>query len=127
MAEYMNCILCGRDVPPWTDAGDDSTEGWLASSPAVCAECKDSRAAAIDPFGEIPEGTVCRNCKEHPGTVKWSGNVGVGDIIHGAHVYAWCGCCVIRQDIAYAEEQAARLPGLRAQLERPCGEMADGA
>ena len=125
-AEYTNCILCGRDVPPWTDAGDDHLEGWLASTPAVCARCKDSRAAAIDPWGEIPEGTICRKCGEHPGTVKWSGNASIGDVNHGALVFAWCNCCVIKDGIARAEEQAARLPELRAQLGQPCAEIAYG-
>ena len=123
---YTNCILCGHDVPPWTDAGDDHVEGWLASSPAVCDECKDARAAVIDFWEDIPEGTICRKCGEHPGTVKWAGNASLGDINHGALVFAWCNCCVIRQDIAYAGEQAARLPSLRAQLECPCAEIRVG-
>jgi hypothetical protein len=122
-AEYTNCILCGRDVPPWTDPGDDHAEGWLASSPAVCAKCKDVQATRIDPFGEIPEGTICRNCKEHPATVRWFGNASVMDANHGAPVFAWCGCCALKAQLAYAEAQAAHLSSLRVQLEHPCAEI----
>jgi hypothetical protein len=57
-----------------------------------------------------PVGT-CSKCGQRPGTVKWLGELGMLAATHGMHQW-WCEVCVNEAHIAYAEKQAARLPGL---------------
>lgn len=56
---------------------------------------------------------ICQNCSQREGTVKW------GDILAVTHGFGqmWCLRCVLEAQIAHAEERAAALPDLRAQLE----------
>jgi hypothetical protein len=62
-----------------------------------------------------PPGTLCASCGLHPGTVKWVGNGGAMNLIHGFYEMR-CKGCVLRAQIESAEERAAALPGLRSEL-----------
>lgn len=55
----------------------------------------------------------CQNCGEHPGTQKWT--EGAIAMIHGAYFW-WCEGCVLRAQIAHAEERVVALDDLRARL-----------
>ena len=57
--------------------------------------------------------TVCQNCGQHQGTVKWT--AGALDMAHGFY-QMWCEGCALRKQIEHAEERAAALPELRQRL-----------
>jgi len=57
----------------------------------------------------------CENCHKREATTKWLGNGSALDLVHGAY-WMWCEICVVKEQIKYAEESAARLPELRARL-----------
>lgn len=63
----------------------------------------------------VPDGAVCENCGEHPAAPNIYAPGGVMEANHG-HFMVWCECCILHDAIQSAEEQAARLPGLRAGL-----------
>jgi hypothetical protein len=58
----------------------------------------------------------CVQCGERAGTVKWYGDGGALAVSHGFYVM-WCERCALKAQLAYAEAQAARIPGLRQELE----------
>ena len=69
----------------------------------------------------------CQNCGKHAATMWFSREGGVLAHIHGCSS-AWCECCVLRAQVAHAEERTAALSGLRERLERldagECGAVA---
>lgn len=63
--------------------------------------------------------TVCENCAKHVGSVYWRGEMDHLTATRMGHesLPKWCLCCTTKASIEYAEKQAARLPGLREELE----------
>lgn len=59
------------------------------------------------------EHRTCQKCHERPATETWSeGSIA---FVHGLF-QRWCKRCVVAAQLAHAEEMAARLPSLRAEL-----------
>lgn len=58
---------------------------------------------------------ICDNCGKREGTIKWVGDGGVMDLVHGAYSM-WCEVCTLKEQIKHAEERAAALPEMRARL-----------
>jgi hypothetical protein len=56
--------------------------------------------------------TLCANCGQREGTVKW------GDALAVTHGFAqmWCEICSYEAQIKHAEERATVLPELRERL-----------
>ncbi len=95
--------MCKKD-------SDDFSAEWIGETMNVYGD-----VPAADPFA-IPKGAVCANCGDRPATAVWSGEGGTLAVVHGFVAY-WCEWCVLRAQIAYAEEVAGRLPELRAKLQ----------
>jgi hypothetical protein len=68
---------------------------------------------------EIPQGTMCYHCGKHSATHHWYGDTSVMGFVHMDPEF-WCECCCLREQIVYAEKQAAKLPQLRSELEQAC-------
>ena len=64
---------------------------------------------------DCPDDGLCRSCRRREATVNWVGDGGVMAYVHGAY-QRWCNVCAVRAQIAHAEEAAASLPALRAEL-----------
>ena len=60
-------------------------------------------------------GELCSNCNIRPGTETWVGNGGTLAVVHGCYT-RWCKRCCLVAQIAFANESAERLPGLKRQL-----------
>lgn len=58
---------------------------------------------------------ICANCQKRLGTIDWVGEGGTLAFSHGFYV-KWCEVCALEEQIKHAEERAAILPELRAQL-----------
>lgn len=71
-------------------------------------------SVGIEALAGRPTGP-CERCTIRPAQHWW---VGGGDAIALAHgqVWAWCERCCVEEQVRHAEEQAARLPGLRTRL-----------
>lgn len=59
--------------------------------------------------------SLCASCGLHPGTRKWVGEGGSLAMNHGFYEMR-CEGCVLRAQIAFAEERAAALDELRLRL-----------
>ena len=71
------------------------------------------------------EGQTCRNCKQRPATLKWVGTGSSMDLIHGNYSL-WCRMCSVEAQLAYAQEQAARIGSLENELAELREEEANG-
>lgn len=68
----------------------------------------------------IPEDAICGNCKEHKATELWGAGNSFMEINHGAFYDWWCKHCILQAQLTYAEETAAAIPRLKADLEIAC-------
>ena len=57
----------------------------------------------------------CLKCGREAETSVYVGDGGMMDVIHGGG-QQWCELCIVRGQIAYVRDQAARLPDLEAKL-----------
>jgi hypothetical protein len=62
---------------------------------------------------DIPAGTICVECKTRPAT-KWMSE-GAMAFVHGARS-PWCELCLVRAQLKHAQERAAEIPALEAQV-----------
>lgn len=58
-----------------------------------------------------PEPRLCDNCQKRLGTIKWVGNGGAMDLIHGFYDM-WCTRCAARAQLKHALGRAKAIPGL---------------
>jgi hypothetical protein len=72
------------------------------------------------------EGGSCQKCHKHKATNRWIGDGGMLAYSHGFWEW-WCECCVIKAQLKYAEEAAAKLKDLKAKLAKAvCEEIHEG-
>lgn len=56
---------------------------------------------------------VCSNCNQREGTLIWSASA--MDYVHGNYAM-WCERCAVAEQLKVAQERAAAIPELEAQL-----------
>ena len=61
----------------------------------------------------------CQHCGKHEATIKWVGEGGVMDFVHGNYKDI-CQCCSLKMQLEHAKAMAARIPELMAALEAAC-------
>lgn len=65
---------------------------------------------------KIKKGDVCENGCGHAATGLWIGNGGTLAITRSHMQSKWCQCCMLKAQIVHAEERAADLESMRAEL-----------
>jgi len=69
-------------------------------------------------FNEIyPLPEICANCHERPATTRWVGEGGSLALSHGFYS-GWCNLCVAKKQLEHAEQRAALIPELKAEIAR---------
>lgn len=58
----------------------------------------------------------CVHCHIHEASTSWVGHGGVLDYAHGFSE-PWCKCCVLKEQIKYAEEQIEEIETFKKDLE----------
>lgn len=58
------------------------------------------------------EDPICQNCGQRTGTVVWGDSLA---ITHG-RTTMWCDVCMLREQFRHAQDRAAAIPELLAQL-----------
>ena len=76
------------------------------------------------PDWTLPPTGVCVRCGARPATLWWSDRYSTLELIHGAQLKAWCRRCAVQAQLDHCRAEAARIPGLEAEL---AAEGAEGA